>query len=159
MTGTTITYLELTDPAQIVAPARQPVGWRVQEVHRPALNERLYKEIGRDFKWTDRLPWTAEEWTAHAARVQTWLLVPEGGGDVAGFYELDVRDGAAEVAIFGLLPAARGLGLGGVLLTHALRRALERAPRVWLHTCTDDDPHALANYGARGLRVYDVVQG
>jgi hypothetical protein len=31
--------------------------------------------------------------------------------------------------------------------------------RVWLHTCSLDSPHALANYQARGLRVYDITVG
>jgi hypothetical protein len=26
---------------------------------------------------------------------------------------------------------------------------------VWLHTCSLDGPHALANYRARGFEVYD----
>ena len=29
------------------------------------------------------------------------------------------------------------------------------ARRVWVHTCSLDGPHALANYTARGFRVYD----
>ena len=28
------------------------------------------------------------------------------------------------------------------------------ARRVWLHTCTLDHPNALANYQARGLRMF-----
>jgi GNAT superfamily N-acetyltransferase len=58
------------------------------------------------------------------------------------------------VAYFGLLPAFHGQGLGGFLLTHALRRAFELAPRVCLHTCTLDGPAALPNYQARGLRPF-----
>ena len=77
-------------------------------------------------------------------------------GAVAGYYELHLAGGSAEVSIFGLLEHARGAGLGGHLLTDALRRGLRRAPRVWLHTCTDDDPRALPNYRARGLTVFDV---
>ena len=56
--------------------------------------------------------------------------------------------------IFGLLRPYHGLGLGGALLTHALRRGLELGDRVWVRTNTSDGPHALANYQARGMRVY-----
>jgi hypothetical protein len=28
--------------------------------------------------------------------------------------------------------------------------------RVWVHTCSLDGPHALANYQARGMRVFKV---
>ena len=30
--------------------------------------------------------------------------------------------------------------------------------RIWVHTCNRDHPKALANYQARGMRVYMVVQ-
>lgn len=33
-------------------------------------------------------------------------------------------------------------------------RAETPTERVWVHTCTLDGPHALANYRARGLTVY-----
>ena len=60
-----------------------------------------------------------------------------------------------EVASFGVLPQFIGRGLGGLLLTAALERAWEEGTRrVWLHTCSWDHPHALANYKARGLEVY-----
>jgi ribosomal protein S18 acetylase RimI-like enzyme len=74
-------------------------------------------------------------------------------GAVAGFFELDPGAGEVEIAIFGLLPEATGRGLGGHLLTAALRRGFALAPRVWVHTCSLDGPHALANYRARGLQV------
>ena len=49
-----------------------------------------------------------------------------------------------EIAYFGLLPAFHGRGWGGALLEHALRRGFELGSRVWVHTCTLDGPHALA---------------
>jgi hypothetical protein len=30
--------------------------------------------------------------------------------------------------------------------------------RVWLHTCSLDHPAALANYQARGFRIFDTVE-
>jgi GNAT superfamily N-acetyltransferase len=75
-------------------------------------------------------------------------------GERAGYYELAPGATSVEIAYLGLLPAFQGQGLGGHLLTHALTRALQRAGRVWLHTCTLDGPHALANYRARGLRPF-----
>jgi ribosomal protein S18 acetylase RimI-like enzyme len=85
--------------------------------------------------------------------VETWLLTVDG--ERAGYVELEAPDGGGvEIAYFGLLPAFHGRGLGGHLLTHALRRGLELGPRVWVHTCSLDGPYALANYQARGMRVY-----
>ena len=77
-------------------------------------------------------------------------------GTPAGYFELARRDaGQVEIAMFGLLPPFIGRGVGGALLTAALRRAWEEGTRrVWLHTESSDHPHALANYQARGMRVY-----
>lgn len=147
------TYLALTDPAQ-VRPAAQPrvaVAIELAQDHR--VNQRMYETIGADWSWTDRLAWTDEQWRAWAARVETWVAAVDG--ETAGYYELDRRGDAVEIASFGLLPAFHGLGIGGHLLSHALVRGFELpgAERVWVHTCTLDGPHALANYRDRGMRV------
>ncbi len=150
-----VTSLELTDPAAIVSPARPaPGNLGIDRVADPVVNERLYREIGAPLRWTDRLGWTVQGWAQHAAGVETWVASVDGAQ--VGYHELRVVHASAEIAIFGLLEGVRGLGLGGHLLTHALRRGLELAPRVWVHTCTDDGPHALGNYRARGLSVFDV---
>jgi len=144
--------LALDDPGAVRAPARPaPAGFTVEARHDPALNADLYRRVGADLQWTDRLGWPDERWKAWAARVRTWVGVLDG--EVAGFFELDPAPGEVEIAIFGLLPGATGRGLGGHLLTAALRHGFALAPRVWVHTCSLDGPHALANYRARGLRV------
>ena len=144
--------LALDDPASIRPPSRPaPAGFAVESRRDPAVNEDLYRRVGADYAWTDRLAWSPGEWAAWAARVETWVGVLDGR--VAGLFELDPGPGEAEIAIFGLLPEATGRGLGGHLLTAALRRGFALAPRVWVHTCSLDGPHALANYEARGLRV------
>jgi hypothetical protein len=43
------------------------------------------------------------------------------------------------------------------LLSVAVQRAWSQgAERVWLHTCSLDGPHALANYQARGFQIYQT---
>ena len=76
------------------------------------------------------------------------------GGERAGYFSLRLSQDPVEIDVFGLLPEFQGLGLGGHLLTDALRRGFELGDRVWLHTCTLDSPWALPNYEARGMRVY-----
>ena len=150
------TYLELTDAAALrpAAPPRVDGAVRIARVEPPdgAVNRWHYEEVGRPHQWTDHLGRTDAEWQAWAAGVETWLATVDG--ERAGYYELRVVGDDVEIAYFGLLPHAQGRGLGGHLLTHALRRALELAPRVWVHTCSLDGPHALANYQARGLRPF-----
>jgi GNAT superfamily N-acetyltransferase len=157
MTEVVRTYLELTDPTAIspAKPARAEGDVRIAKVDPPhgATSRSFYLEVGRPHQWTDNLHRTEAEWQAWAEDVETWIATVDERR--AGYYELK-RDGrdSVEIAYFGLLPHAQGNGLGGHLLTHALTRAFELAPRVWVHTCTLDGPHALANYEARGLRRF-----
>jgi len=53
------------------------------------------------------------------------------------------------------LPACRAHGLGAVCSrSRPGRRFALGARRIWLHTATDDHPHTLPNYRARGYRLY-----
>jgi GNAT superfamily N-acetyltransferase len=151
------TYLELTDPTKIrpAAPPRIQGDVRIEPVHPPdgATNRWFYEQVGAPHRWTDHAGRSDAEWQAWAEQVETWVATVDG--ERAGYYELhETDDGSVELAYFGLLPPAQGQGLGGHLLTHALQRAFTKRPRVWVHTCTLDGPHALANYEARGLRRF-----
>jgi GNAT superfamily N-acetyltransferase len=149
------TYLELDDPAEL-RPAGPPRlhDVTVERVAPPdgTLSRWFYAEVGREYGWTDHLGRTQAEWQAWADGVETWVATVAGRR--AGYYELRAEDDGVQVAYFGLLAAFHGRGLGGFLLTHALRRGFELASRVWLHTCTLDGAAALPNYRARGLRPF-----
>ncbi len=120
----------------------------------------LYADVGREYRWIDRLAWTDDEVRAYLAdpAVKIWLL--RVGGTLAGYFEL--RRHAAndvEIAYFGLLPGFTGRRLGAHLLTEAVERAWSMgARRVWLHTCTFDHPAALPNYLKRGFTVFKTEQ-
>jgi ribosomal protein S18 acetylase RimI-like enzyme len=140
-------------------PAPQPGGRLcvVQaEIPSPELNRFLYTTVGGPWYWIDRLGWDLGQWQAYVERpeLETWLLLVSG--TPAGYVELEAQpDGNVELAYFGLLPRFIGRGLGGYLLTEGVRRAWARhTRRVWVHTCSLDAPHALANYQARGFRIY-----
>jgi ribosomal protein S18 acetylase RimI-like enzyme len=150
------TYLELTDPEAIrpAGPPRTPA--EIVRVNPPdgAINRWCYETVGADWSWTDHLGRDDAWWQDHAEQVETWVLL--AGGDRAGYVELRPHDGQTKIEYFGLLAEFHGLGLGGHLLEFALRRGFALGRRVWVHTCTLDGPHALANYRARGLVSYRV---
>ena len=155
MAGTVvITYLELAEPDPVRAPARPaPVGFATRTVRDPGVNREMYRRVGADYQWVDRLPWSDERWASYAARVETHLV--ELDGRAAGYFELELDSAeSAKIALFGLLEEFQGIGLGGHALTAALNRARELRPRVWLTTCTLDGPYALSNYQARGMRPF-----
>jgi GNAT superfamily N-acetyltransferase len=152
----TTTWLEMTDPAAL-RPGRDVRGAQAVRVRDPEVNRAMYAAVGGPHQWTERLGWSDARWARLAARVETW--VAQLDGRPAGFAELDVRTrGEVKILYFGLLPRYQGIGLGGWFLTEVLRRAWAAHPdgtrRVWLHTCSLDGPHALANYEARGLTPY-----
>jgi GNAT superfamily N-acetyltransferase len=151
-------YLEMTE-AHALRPKplrRQDVEIQQARVPCPELNRFLYTAVGGDWYWLDRLPWTYEQWRAWVEQptVATWVAYV--AGTPAGYFELEAQSGSnVELAYFGLLPQFIGAGLGGYLLTVAIERAWRMgAARVWVHTCTLDHPGALANYCARGFRVF-----
>jgi GNAT superfamily N-acetyltransferase len=152
------TYLEMTAPADLRPARSADPAARVERIEGcPASFYRyLYAEVGRAYRWTDRLPWTDDDIRAHLATpgVSVWLLTVHAAP--AGYFELKAAsDGSTEIAYFGLLPDFIGRGYGKHLLTQAVERAWSTgARRVWLHTCTLDDPAALPNYRARGFRPF-----
>ena len=149
------TYLELSDPAQL-RPAPEPALDAVEIAHVAppdgVVSRWFYIAVGRHHEWSDRLDESAADWQRWADSVETWTATVRG--ERAGYFELRAERNSVEVAFFGLLPDFQGRGLGGHLLTRALCRALDLAPRVWLHTCSLDGAAALPNYLARGMRPF-----
>jgi len=161
-------YLEQTAPEDL-RPAAVPEGdVRItrSEVPLPEFSRFLYTAVGGDVRWTDRLPMTYAQWQELLERpgVETWVAY--ANGTPAGYIELDAQDdGVVEIMYFGLIPAFRGRRIGGHLLSYGTARAwdlAERWPgrtptkRVWVHTCSDDGPHAMNNYLRRGFRLFDT---
>jgi GNAT superfamily N-acetyltransferase len=157
-----VTALEMTTtPPGPPRPLPTEVGLR--RVERPALDwyRRLFRAIGQAWLWTSRLTWSDETLaaTVHAPEVEVGAVVPVGAelADAIGLVELDFREsGRCEIAFFGLVPGWTGRGLGRPLMQAALDRAW-RAPgveRVWIHTCTLDDPRALGFYLSCGFKAY-----
>lgn len=155
----TTTYLEIrspsgfrpaysADPAISVIAAEEPL---------PDFYRFLYATVGRPYSWTARLGWSDEQLLAHLGRPSVSLLVLYVRGTPAGYVELEreAPEPGTEVAYFGLFQAFHGRGLGKHLLSTGVARAFAEGPaRVWVHTCSLDGPHALANYQARGFTPY-----
>lgn len=156
------TYLEITSPDDLrpARPAATAFALTRAEIPCPELNHFLYAAVGARWGWYERLTWDYARWLAYLDRPQleTWIAAVRG--TPAGYFELERQaEDNVEIAYFGLLPRFTGQGLGGALLTAATTRAWAMgARRVWVHTCTLDHPHALANYQARGFRVYHVKE-
>jgi ribosomal protein S18 acetylase RimI-like enzyme len=154
----TTTYLEMLAPADFRPKEMAGSNFQLMRaaIACPEFNRFLYCAVGWPWSWVDKLSWSYEQWREYVDRPQleTWVGYLEGSP--AGYFELERQAGEnVEIAYFGLFSALIGRGLGSHLLSAAIRRSWENGTRrVWVHTCTLDHPAALANYLARGFRVY-----
>lgn len=157
----TTTYLHLPSRDQFRPAFVADPDLRVLEMQEPsvAFYRFLYAVVGHDFVWIDRLLWTDAQYLEYLSRPTTTVLVLYVRGVPVGYIDLDASEGAAtEIVYFGLVPAVHGRGLGKHLLSLGVQRAFDDgAARVWLHTCSLDGPHAIANYLARGFVAYKMT--
>jgi len=158
----TRTYLEMRSPADLQSALSEDPLIQISREQDCSLDRFrwLYAEVGRNYHWVDRLPWTDEQIRTHLNLPENSLWVMKYGSDVAGYFELRrCEDRSTEIAYFGLLPQFIGRGLGKHLLTCAVEQAWAGgANRVWLHTCTLDDTAALPNYLKRGFKPFRTEQ-
>ena len=158
----TVYFLEMSHPSHL-RPARSPgqtLDIRRAETPSPEFSRFLYSAVGAPWYWVDRLRWSYQQWQEWLEQpcVHTWVLYCSG--TPAGFFELEQQaNGNVQICYFGLLPQFTGQGLGGQLLTVAIEHAwaLPATHRVKLNTCTLDHSAALANYQARGFRIYREI--
>ena len=117
----------------------------------------LYGEVGKGWRWYDRLAYDDEQLADALSSAQIYVLYADGVP--AGYVELEPQAHEVEIAYFGLRPEFIGRGLGKHLLSYGIQQAWtpHHIGRVWLHTCNLDGPHALTNYQARGFQVYKQI--
>lgn len=114
----------------------------------------MYRIVGGNWHWTDRLPWTVDQWRDATDREGIELWTARIGAAIVGYFQLHLVGDAVELKYFGLTPEFTGRGIGGPLLSAAVQRAWSVGARqVTLNTCTLDHPAALHNYLAAGFHV------
>ena len=153
-----IHHLELTAQADFhPASSKGPVlEVRQSSIPCPDLNRFFYATVGKAWSWIDRLGWTDDQWMAYLDRPELTTWIGYLSGTPAGYFELEAQAGqSVEILYFGLLPQFIGAGIGGTFLNTTVETAWKLGgKRVWLHTCSLDHPTALANYQARGFKIF-----
>ena len=154
----TTTELEMLSPGEFQPKTldRDDVLVQKVEIPTPVINHFFFINVGRPWKWYSRLKWSLADWTALVQKETTSTWIGYIKGSPFGYIELDQQEESVEIAFFGLLPQFIGMGLGGFLLSEAIRLAWELEPnRVWVHTCNLDHQAALPNYLKAGFVVFD----
>lgn len=157
MQQVTTYYLEMLSSSSLIN-RENPGGLAVTEceIKQYQLNKFLYKLIGKQWLWEDKLSWTDKAWQEYveSENLRTWIAYYNGA--IAGYFELLKDKSDVEIIYFGLVESFIGNGFGGYLLSKAINSAWEwpGTSRVWVHTCTLDHPSALQNYLSRGMKIY-----
>jgi GNAT superfamily N-acetyltransferase len=153
----TVTWLEMTGrpdspwphqpsgpPASLLV-ADKPPGWYFLA---------LYDAVGRDHAWEDMHSHAGQELEAWLADPAVTLHSLMRQGWPAGFFVLDgTEEGVVDIAYFGLVPQALGVGLGQFLLGTAIHTAWDQpgTQKLTVNTCTLDHPRALGLYQKMGF--------
>lgn len=114
----------------------------------------LYRAVGADYDWTDKLSVDPADLQAFVQDPAMALYTLMRDGWPAGFFMLDARrPGICDLAYFGLVPQAIGLGLGIYLLRTAIHTAWDKpgVRKLTVQTCTLDHPRALGLYQKSGF--------
>lgn len=154
----TVSYLVMYDLGQLRPKSLDDSRLEIRPVSPPRwqFNQSMYCRIGADWYWQEKRDWDESRWRAYVEAPGLHTFAASWAGEAAGYFELrQDPHGGIEIAYFGLLADFIGKGFGGAMLSRALQCAWQLGPdRVWVHTCTLDHPAALANYQARGMRIY-----
>ena len=157
-----INYLEMTSPTEFRPDyAHDLSGVLIMQAEQPDIDfyRFLYRAVGYDLRWRDRLIMADDELQHIVTSPDTRIDVLYVNGIPAGYCELERQGSDTEIAFFGLRPGYQGRGLGKHLLSLGIARAWEwGSERVWVHTCNMDGEAALPNYLKRGFTVYKVEE-
>lgn len=119
----------------------------------------LFATVGRDLMWFSRLVMPDAELASILADPDYEPHVLTQNGRAIGILDLDFREKPdCELAFFGLVPEAVGVGAGAALMDAAIAMAFARPiTRFWVHTCTYDHPNALGFYRRSGFVPYRLM--
>ena len=152
-------FLEINSIEKLNRSKSPGPNFKINQVDPPdfQLNKFFYKQIGKKYRWIDRLAWGDKKWIEYVENPRVKTFVLKENSNLVGFYETvrDFDNGHSEIAYFGILEEYFGKKCGGYLLSEAIKKLFEDGiSRVWLHTCSLDHKNAIKNYLARGMEVF-----
>ena len=151
-------FLELKNINDLIKKDKPQINYSVKKINPDfQLNKFFYKQIGKKYRWTDRLIWTDIQWSRYVSNSNLETYVIKNNNDLVGFFELihHPKQNETELAYLGLFEEYFGKGVGGYALTTAIKKSFKKKiKRIWVHTCTLDHPHAIKNYLARGMKIF-----
>ena len=153
----TITFLEMNERPSYPwppAPSRPPVALLKAEEPPVRYFLDLYRGVGSDWEWNDRLRQSHDEVASFVGDPAVHLYTLMRNGWPSGFFMLDHREAeTCDLAYFGMMPEVVGAGLATWMLRTAIHAAWDvpGTQRVTVNTCTLDHPRALPLYQKHGF--------
>ncbi len=149
-----ITYFFVKNPEGLDYPPPEGV-----TIRRGFPGPGVYRELYRKSEegWALRLRWTDEELWEHFEDPGVHLLVAYQGERPVGMAEVEVEEGEASVAYIGVVPEARGRGIGRALLAEAARLAKGKGARLLRVRAHHHEKGALELYRNLGFRLEEAV--
>ena len=152
-------YLEIKELNSLVEVKKPNAYCKISLLNPPdfQINKFLYKQVGKNHRWIDRLAWSDNRWINYVnnSKVKTYILTEKD--ELVGYFEQinNLIENEIEIAYFGILENYYGKKYGGYLLSEAIKLSFKnKTLRVWVHTYSLDHKHALNNYQARGMSVF-----
>ncbi|MEE9207315.1 MAG: ribosomal protein S18-alanine N-acetyltransferase [Gemmatimonadota bacterium] len=116
---------------------------------------RIVQIEGRSFA----APWSESTFRGLMRRPSACLIAAERAGKVVGFFAMWFASDEAELGDLVVHPSYRRKGIGGKLLTYALREARQRAARTVVLEVRASNDAAKALYEAAGFSILTVRKG
>ena len=152
-------YLEIKSISELIEVKKPLENLQLEKVEPTdfQLNKFFYKEIGKKYKWIDRLIWNDKNWTDYINSTGVFTYILKNKENLVGYFEQNIsfQKDECEIAYFGILEEYIGKKIGAYLLSEAIKKSFKTgSKRIWVHTCSLDHKHALDNYLSRGMKVF-----
>lgn len=152
---TTVTFLEMEKPPAKYPP--MPYGPQLALLRTRQMPLHFYRylmdRVGRKWNWVNVLRMDDQELAGIIHAPDRDIRVLYLDGSPAGFFDIKPElPGYGDLAFFGLMDHAAGMGLGRWFLGAAIEAAWSHGPRkIKVQTCTLDHPAALPLYQKLGF--------
>jgi GNAT superfamily N-acetyltransferase len=151
----TVTFLEMRKPPGHYPHPPANVNIALMKTRNMPLHFYRYltDRVGRKWHWVNVLRLSDDELAAKIYKPERDIRVLFLDGSPAGFFDINpLKASETEIAYFGMMEHATGMGLGRWFLGAAIEAAWATGPdQVVVQTCTLDHPAALPLYQKLGF--------
>ena len=116
-------YLEINSPEEINISDNPQSSCKIEKKNPPdfQINKFFYKQIGKSYRWIDRLIWSDTQWMNYTNNSNLETYIMSENEELIGFFELLFHPETknCEVAYFGILDQYIRKKYGSYLLSEA----------------------------------------